>query len=116
MTNDMIDKTKKEITNSKAFKWLKEDDFSKDPIILAITETMIQDQAESELERRLTQKELYRIKELFFECDDALGENLDNLIAEAIETVLDKDGEYDWDDFDKAYEEEYGRKSKQKQV
>lgn len=75
-----------------------------DPIIWPITEEVIQIEAESEIDRRLTGKELNRLKEIFYDDEEISWQRM-VLIREAILIAIDE-SKYDWSDMDKEYEEE----------
>ncbi len=75
-----------------------------DPIIWPVTEEVIQIEAESEIDRRLTGKELNRLKEIFYDDEEISWQRM-VLIREAILIAIDE-SKYDWSEMDKEYEEE----------
>ncbi len=72
---------------SKLFKWLSSKSLDNDPIVWAVTESMIQQEAESEIGRQLSESEIERLVEAMWD-DEETAWNSMVLIREAIKNVV----------------------------
>lgn len=72
---------------SKLFKWISKKSLANDPILWVFTEEMIQEKAEAEIGRRLTQDELLNFVDLWhedLEIDSIRQELISELISKAV--------------------------------
>ena len=72
-------------------KWLRMKSFEDDPIMFAISEGLVQMEAEQEIDRQLTKKELRQVVDAFYEDDEILWHRL-VFIREAILKAVGKEG------------------------
>jgi hypothetical protein len=72
---------------NKLFKWMSKKSFDNDPIVWAVTESMIQQEAESEIGRRLSELEIERLVEAMWD-DKETAWNSIVLIREAINSIV----------------------------
>lgn len=79
------------------FKYHTKQQLEGDPLVMVVTESMIQQFAEDNFERRLTDTEINRIATIFFEHDHELS----NLMFAAIKDVLSDD--CDWSEVDEDF-------------
>lgn len=94
---------KESSTNNSIFKfptWQNDETFEDDQIVWFFTEEMIQSEAEMELDRRLTDVELHRVFQCFFEDDDTLWNRV-TFTREAIRNAVDEPEQ--WSDLDKDF-------------
>ncbi|MCX6782902.1 MAG: hypothetical protein NTZ20_02825 [Candidatus Levybacteria bacterium] len=75
-----------------------------DPVIWPITLGMIQEEADQELERPLTDIEINRLEDVFFEGDKTMWNQL-VFLREAIEEAVNNE-KNQWSDIDRDFEEE----------
>lgn len=68
-----------------------------DPLVMVVTQSMIQQFAEDNFERRLTDTEINRIATIFFEHDHELS----NLMFAVIKDVLEEG--FDWSEVDEDF-------------
>lgn len=79
------------------FKYHTKQQLEGDPLVMVVTQSMIQQFAEDNFEQRLTDTEINRITTIFFEHDHELS----NLMFAAIKEVLSEDS--DWSEVDKDF-------------
>jgi len=79
------------------FKYHTKQQLEDDPLVMVVTQSMIQQFAEDNFERRLTGTEINRIATIFFEHDHELS----NLMFAAIKDVLSND--CDWSEVDEEF-------------
>lgn len=79
------------------FKYHTKQQLEGDPLVMVVTESMIQQFSEDNCERRLTDTEINRIATIFFEHDHELS----NLMFAAIKDVLSDD--CDWSEVDEDF-------------
>lgn len=75
-----------------------------DPVIWPITQALVQLEAESEIDRELTNIELNRLKEMFYD-DEKVSWNRMVMIREAMSEVIDNSN-HQWDEIDKDHQDE----------
>lgn len=68
---------------NKLFKWISKKLLANDPILWAFTEAYVQSEAESEIDRELTEEELGNFVEVFF-VDEEIEYKRMELVREAI--------------------------------
>ena len=75
-----------------------------DPLFWPISSELAQQEAEQEIERRLTDIELNRLKEMFYDDDDVMWKRAEMIRDAALVAIDNSNGQ--WEHLDKDFEEE----------
>ena len=75
-----------------------------DPLFWPISSELVQQEAEQEIKRRLTDIELNRLKEMFYDDDDLMWKRME-MIRDAVLVAIDN-SKGQWEGLDKDFEEE----------